>query len=112
MGVQGENKAMMLGDLIAQLEDESVATEALLAIGDIVLMARVQAAADAVRTPVGAFLQELIGRFSAHASSDDWIAVMNAVGRAELPGAACLRVMLGVALAEKETGHGSVPVPA
>ena len=112
MHVQAESKAMLLGDLIAQLEDEAVATEALLAIGDIVLMAWLQAASAAARSPVGVFLQELICRFSAHASPDDWIAVMNAAGRAELPAAACLRVMIGVALAARETGHRSVPVPA
>jgi hypothetical protein len=107
-----ENKAMMLGDLIAQLEDEALAAEALLATGDVVLIARVQAAAETARSPVGAFLQEQIGRFSTCATADEWVAVMNAAGRDELPGAACLRVMLGVALAFEENGHGPVMVPA
>lgn len=102
---------MMLGTMIAQLEDETVAQEALLATGDIALIARVQRAADAAGSPVGGLLQELIGRFNAHAASDDWIAVMNAAGRAEMPGAACLRIMLGVALASQDKEFATRPSP-
>lgn len=100
---------MMLGDLIAQLDDEATAVETLLATGDIGLVARVQAAAEAAGSSLGELLQELIGSFGRTAGSSDWIAVMNAAGRSEAPGAACLRVMLGVALAAQETTHGPVP---
>lgn len=52
-------------------------------------------------------MQELLGRFTAGATSSDWIAVMNAANRSEAPGAACLRVMLSAMLAIQEDVHGA-----
>lgn len=98
---------MMLGDLISQLGDETVALEALIATGDIALIAKVQTAAGNTRVSVGEFIADLIGCFGATAKSDDWIAVMSAAGRSEVPGAACLRVMLSVALANQEFSNGT-----
>lgn len=95
---------MLLGDLIASLDCDAAATDMLLAGGDLALLARVRNAASDAGVPLVDCLEDLIGHFNAAATADDWIAVMNAAGRSETPGAACLRVMLDVALATVESG--------
>ena len=80
-----------------------MASETLIATGDITLIARVQTAAADSDVPLGYCLQELIGRFNAVASPEDWMAVMNAASRSDTPGAACLRVMLKLAIANQQS---------
>ena len=72
---------MQLGDLISRLDDEASAMEALLSTRDLSLVVRVQAAASAEGAPVGEYIGELIGRFSAAAAPDQWVAVMTAASR-------------------------------
>jgi len=85
---------MLLGDLIARLDDDTVAAETLLALGDIKLIAwaRTTAARDGVS--VGSFLIEVIGRLAQAADPDAWLSLMSAAGRSDNPGAACLRTAI------------------
>jgi hypothetical protein len=89
---------MMLGDLMARLEDEAVAEEMLLATADLALIGRVRSLAGEDGTSVGACLSRLIGRFLDCADADAWMAVMSAAGRSDDPGAACLSRMVQSAL--------------
>lgn len=85
---------MMLGQVLERLGDEAFATEAMIALGDLALLAEVdQAARDVDETPaIYAAFAAL--RFAGHASDDDWLALMTAMERADDPGAACLKQML------------------
>ncbi|WP_349370126.1 hypothetical protein [Salinarimonas sp.] len=89
---------MLLGDLIARLDDEVVALEALLGLGDLALLAEVETAAACVGLTAGAFAAQAVGLFASGASDDDWVTLIGSIGRAEDPGAACLKGMLAYAL--------------
>lgn len=89
---------MMLGALIEALEDEAAAEEALLMLGDLVLLAGVREIAARDGETVGTVIADAIGTFIVTAGSDTWLATMRAATDSEVPGAACLRVMLEHAL--------------
>lgn len=89
---------MLLGDLIARLEDEIVAMETLVSLGDLPLMMRVEAAAAARDLTVGEFAAEAVGLFSSQASDEDWLSLVGAMGQADDPGRACLKRMVEFAL--------------
>ncbi|MBM3619147.1 MAG: hypothetical protein FJX20_00515 [Alphaproteobacteria bacterium] len=85
---------MMLGRMIERLDDEAVAIEAMIALDDLALLAEIdRAARDAAETPA-TYAAGAARRFAAHATDDDWLALMTAAARAEDPGVACLRRML------------------
>jgi hypothetical protein len=85
---------MLLGELMAHLDDEPTAEEALLATGDLALIAGLRQAAAAEGATIGAHLMQRVADFVACAGPDDWMAVMTAASGASDPGAACLRAML------------------
>jgi hypothetical protein len=84
----------MLGDLLAQFEDEAVAAEALLSLDDLALVARVQEAAARAGLDAGTFASASVGRFVNGASDEDWLGLLGAVSKAEDPGAAFLKRVL------------------
>jgi hypothetical protein len=85
---------MMLGQVIERLDDEAFATEAMIALEDLALLAEVdRAARDFDETPA-TYAAGAARRFAAHATDDEWLALMSAVARADDPGVACLRRML------------------
>jgi hypothetical protein len=89
---------MQLGTLMAQFEDEQQAGTALEALDDLVLFARIDAAgAEHDETP-GEYVANAARRFTALASDEDWLAIMNAIERSDDPGRAVLRRMLVWAL--------------
>ena len=56
---------MLLGDLLARFEDETVASETLLHLGDLAPIAALQTQADAEGKTPGAYAAEAMRRFSA-----------------------------------------------
>ena len=82
---------MTLGELIAGLDDDETAVEALLSTGDLRLVSQVRAAADASGDSLGTYISQRVGAFVASAGSDDWMAVMTAASGSESPGGACLK---------------------
>lgn len=89
---------MLLGDVIARLEDEAVAAETLLALGDLALMMRVEEAAAARELTAGEFAAEAVARFSSQASDEDWVSLIGVIGQTDDPGRVCLRKMIEFAL--------------
>lgn len=85
---------MILGDLMARLDDERLATETLLATGDLALIAQVQRLAGAREQTVGGIIADAIAAFSSTASPDDWMQLMSAANRTENPGGAVLRQIM------------------
>jgi hypothetical protein len=92
---------MLLGDMLARLEDETVAAEALLALRDLALLTRVKSAAARDDLTAGEFTVMSVDYFIAHASDQDWLTLSGLMARAEDPGQVFLRRVLSDALAER-----------
>ncbi len=89
---------MLLGDVIAGLDDEAAAMETLVSLGDLALLRRVEeAAAEHALTP-GEFAAQAVGSFSSRASDEDWVSLIGVMGRTAEPGQACLKGMVEFAL--------------
>lgn len=82
---------MLLGDLLARFDDESVATEAILSLGDHRLLAalRERAAADGVG--LGTLAANAVQRYTTEASNEEWVTLMGALACCEDPGLTCLK---------------------
>lgn len=100
---------MLLGDLIARFDDNAVAMETLLAIGDLSLVARVEEAAAREGVTPGEFAVSAGHRFCDGASDDDWVSLIGVMSRTDDPGTVCLKKMLEFALrpvkAAESCGH-------
>ena len=85
---------MQLGEIIRDFSEEARADEALLACGDLALVARVGEVAGRYEETVGEYAAGAVRRFANLASSEDWLALMNTIERADDPGLRCLTHML------------------
>ncbi len=90
---------MLLGDIIARLQDDAIAGEALFALDDLPLTARVLAAAREAEMPPGEFASRLVARFVHNASDEDWLALIGRLARTDDPGRVFLRHVLSDMLA-------------
>lgn len=97
---------MLLGDVIARLDDEAAALETLVGLGDLALLARVEAAAAEGSLTPGEFAAQAVEIFSSQASDEDWVSLVGVMGRTDDPGQACLRRMVEFALAPTGARHG------
>jgi hypothetical protein len=81
----------MLGDLLAQLTDETTALEALVQLGDLTLLetARGQAAAEGL--DLASYVTQTVQRYAASATDEEWVTLMGLLNRAQDPGATCLQ---------------------
>ena len=82
---------MLLGDLLARFDDESVATEAILSLGDHRLLSALRKCADADGLRLGTLAANAVQRYAAEASDEEWINLMGALARSEDPGLTCLK---------------------
>lgn len=82
---------MLLGDLLAELSDETAATEAILSVNDLAMLAamRQRAAADGLDLP--AYVAGTVRRYASEATDEEWITLMGLLNRAPDPGAVCLK---------------------
>ena len=90
---------MLLGDLLARFTDESVAAEAILALGDLALLASVRDEAEARGLEVGAFAASAVRQYAAQASDEEWVTLLGAMNRDPDPGIVCFKRALAHALA-------------
>jgi hypothetical protein len=97
---------MLLGDVIARFDDETVAMENLVALGDLALLRRVQDAAAAEDLTPGRFAIQAVSLFSTQASDEDWVSLVGAMGRTADPGQACLKRMVEFALRPAAPSQG------
>ena len=82
---------MLLGDLIARFAVKAVIEEAVLAIGDLVLLAALREQATADGLDLGTYAAAAVRRYASEASDEEWITLMGAMGRTEDPGAIYLK---------------------
>ncbi len=92
---------MLLGDLLAAFDDETVAAETVMRTGDLALMARLRAQAEADGMTLGNCAASAVRRFAAEASDERWVTLMGALARAQDPGLECLKHALGYVLDER-----------
>jgi hypothetical protein len=85
---------MTLGQVLAKLGDEDFAAEALIGLGDLPLVVEVEAMAECRGEDARSYAANAARHFTGHASNEDWLALMTALGHADDPGVACLRQML------------------
>ena len=82
---------MLLGDLIARFDDETVAGETLFSLEDLPLTARVQDACAQEGLTSGEFASMAVQKFSASASEEEWVTVVGLMARTKEPGLVLLR---------------------
>ncbi|HEY5127263.1 MAG TPA: hypothetical protein VIJ35_08180 [Bradyrhizobium sp.] len=100
---------MQLGEIIRSFSEDAPASEALLACNDIVLFARVGAAAGRYEETVGEYAAGAVRRFANLAVSEDWLGLMNVVERADDPGIGCLTYMVNWSLKQDEAPPAPAP---
>ncbi len=81
----------MLGDLLANLTDESTALETILGAGDLTLLTAVRERAAAEETDLAAYVSQTVRRYANEATDEEWITLMGAINRSPDPGATCLK---------------------
>lgn len=81
----------MLGDLLANLTDETTALEAILGAGDLALLAAVRERAAADGIDLGAYVGQMVRRYANEASDEEWVTLIGALNRSPDPGATCLK---------------------
>lgn len=90
---------MQLGDIVARLNDEATAAEALLGCGDLALLVDVADAAGRFGETPGDYAAGSIRRFANSAADEDWLALMTALERTDDPARTCLVKMVSWSLA-------------
>ena len=81
----------MLGDLIARLEDEVIAAEALLSLDDLPLVAWIAEASANEGLPPGAYAAAAVGRFVTEANDQEWLSLIGIMARDTDPAGVFLR---------------------
>ena len=92
---------MLLGDVIASFQDPVLADEALLALDDLVLAARIAAAAAEEDITPGEFAMQSIGHFVNRADDEEWLTLIGQMSRTDNPGQVFLRRILANSLAAR-----------
>jgi hypothetical protein len=82
---------MLLGDLLANFDDDAVAAETALRLSDLTTLNRMRESAEANGLTLGEYAQAAIRRFADGASDEDWVSLLGAMGRTEDLGAVCLQ---------------------
>jgi len=89
---------MLLGHLLARFDDDVFAEEAVLALGDLTLLARLRKQAEQSGQPLGDYARSAVRRFAAEANDEQWVTLLGALVRAEDPGSVCLKRALAHSL--------------
>lgn len=90
---------MHLGALIGKLQADGTAAEALEAIGDLALFARVREVAERFEESPGEYVAASVGRFADGADDEAWTGLIGAVANCEDPARTALERMVRWALA-------------
>jgi len=90
---------MLLGDVIARLEDETIATETLVRLGDVGLVAEMTTRAADAGLSLGRYATWAVRHYADTAPDDEWTQLIGTLGRSEDPGAACLKRAFAYVLA-------------
>ena len=82
---------MLLGDLLSRFDDEAVAAETILRVGDLAMVAAMTRNAEALGITLGAYASQAVRQYADGASDEEWTTLIGQMGRSEDPGAVCLK---------------------
>jgi len=82
---------MLLGDLLAELSDETTATEAILSVDDLPMLAAMREQANADGLDLPAYVAGAMRRYASEATDEEWITLMGLLNRSPDPGVVCLK---------------------
>ena len=82
---------MLLGDIIVGLTEETTATETILGLGDIGLLAEMRGRAEQNGLALGAYASWAVRAYADSAPPDEWTTLIGAMDRSDDPGSVCLR---------------------
>ena len=82
---------MLLGDLLSRFDDEAVAAETILRVGDLALIAALTRNAESLDLSLGAYAAQAVRQYADNASDEEWTTLIGQMGRAEDPGATFLK---------------------
>lgn len=89
---------MMLGSLLSGLQTPAYAATLIEQTGDLLLLARIEAAGRTFEETPGDYAANAVARFSQAASDEDWLALMTALEKSDAPAITCLGRMVRWAL--------------
>ncbi len=89
---------MLLGDVLRDLQDETLAMGALAAMNDLVLLTRVRNAAGLLGETPGEYAANSVRGFADRAGDEDWLALVTAIQSSADTGQTCLAHMIDWAL--------------
>jgi hypothetical protein len=81
----------MLGDILANLTDETTAVETILGTGDLALLSAARERAATEGVGLAACVTQTVQRYTAQASDEEWITLMGMLNCSRDPGATCLK---------------------
>jgi len=82
---------IILGDILAKLNDETTAVETILGAGDLALLAAVRERASSEDIGFAACVTQPVQRYAAQAADEEWVTLIRMLNRSQDPAAACLR---------------------
>ncbi len=82
---------MLLGDLLNRFEDEGIAAETILQVGDLAMIAAMKRNADALGLTLGAYASQAVRQYADGASDEEWTTLIGQMGRAADPSAVFLK---------------------
>ena len=100
---------MLLGAKLKDLQNEEAAAAALLSLGDIILLAEVEAARLPHSEGVGAYVSGAAQRFAQLASDEDWLRLMTVLEKSRSPAASCLSTMVRWSIARDRVDPAASP---
>ncbi len=86
--------AMLLGDILSDIERTSGMDNIIALIDDLVLLAKVNEAAAHRGVDAESYVFSAIRNFEREASSADWTTLMSALAAGDNPGATCVKRMI------------------
>ena len=89
---------MLLGDVLRNLQDETLAMQNLVAMEDLPLLARVRNVAGLLGETPGEYAANSVRGFAHQAGDEDWLALMTAIENSGNAGHTCLSHMIKWAL--------------
>ncbi len=89
---------MLLGDVLRNLQDETLAMQTLAAMNDLVLLARVRVAAGLFGETPGEYAANSVRGFADRAGDEDWLSLVTAIQNSADTGQTCLAHMINWAL--------------
>ncbi|HVY00195.1 MAG TPA: hypothetical protein VHA55_10455 [Pseudorhodoplanes sp.] len=96
---------MLLSDILSRFGDASAAAEAIVGLGDLILVARLERAAGATGCSLGEYAAWAMRHYAANAPDEEWITLLGVMGHSPDPGAVCMKRALTFVL-QHECGQG------